>query len=344
MAEALPAEIVAAFAVSDRTAYFEQRLFVLSPFGTWGTAAAIFALLMGSYVLAAVCDGAVPAGQATRLALVLSLLLTAILSVQRAVRLRQRADTPALARVLKGGLAQATELGRLTPRETYLRLATAAGVLIGIGFDDLLYFRGLPVENLWIRLWFSLITLVMVVTFTRGAELTRAGSAGTGEVIRNDLIVDLLRIEDLAVWGRNAARFAIIWFTISAFACLLFISSSVTVFTIALLLGCLIIGTIVFFAMMLGIHHRIRTDKHGELERVRSDIDRLKDKAAADPVAATCLQGLLAYEARIAAVQEWPFDQTTLLRLGASAMILTVPWFGQAVAAYLVDHFSRFAG
>jgi hypothetical protein len=52
------------------------------------------------------------------------------------------------------------------------------------------------------------------------------------------------------------------------------------------------------------------------------------------------LQGLLAYEARIMAVHEWPFDQTTLMRVGASALILAVPWFGQAVAAFVVERFA----
>jgi hypothetical protein len=56
-----------------------------------------------------------------------------------------------------------------------------------------------------------------------------------------------------------------------------------------------------------------------------------------DADAATKLQGALAYEVRIAAVHEWPFDQPTLLRVGASALILTVPWFGQAIAGVVVD-------
>ncbi|MBS0470022.1 MAG: hypothetical protein JSR60_03035 [Proteobacteria bacterium] len=344
MAEALPAEIAAEFIVSDRKAYFEQRLFVLSPLGTWGTAAVIFALFMALYALAAGIDGFAFFGPTTRLAFVLTLLLTAILAVQRAVRMRQRADTPALARVLRGGLPQAISFGHLTPDAHQLWLATGIGILIGAAFDYVLYFRGMPMENLATRAWFSLITMLMVMTFTRGAELTRSGSDSTSAAIRDDLIVDLLRIDDLAVWGRNAARFAIIWFTISAFSCLLFVSSNITIFTIALLLGCLAIGTAVFFAMMERIHRRIRGDKRAELERVRGEIDGLKHKAVSDPAAAACLQGLLAYESRINAVQEWPFDQTTLLRLGASALILTVPWFGQAVAAYLVDHISRFAG
>jgi hypothetical protein len=63
-----------------------------------------------------------------------------------------------------------------------------------------------------------------------------------------------------------------------------------------------------------------------------------------DDHAATRLHGLLAYEKRITEAPEWPFDQTTLLRVGASTLILTVPWFGQAIAAYVVDHLSHFAG
>ena len=29
------------------------------------------------------------------------------------------------------------------------------------------------------------------------------------------------------------------------------------------------------------------------------------------------------------------------VRVGASALILTVPWFGQAIAQYAVEHLSR---
>ena len=43
-------------------------------------------------------------------------------------------------------------------------------------------------------------------------------------------------------------------------------------------------------------------------------------------------------------VHEWPFDQTTLVRVGASALILTVPWFGQAAAQYFVDHIANVSG
>ena len=63
-----------------------------------------------------------------------------------------------------------------------------------------------------------------------------------------------------------------------------------------------------------------------------------------DAFASAKLHGLLAYEKRISDAPEWPFDQTTAVRVGASALILTVPWFGQAIAAYVVEHLSHVAG
>jgi hypothetical protein len=89
------------------------------------------------------------------------------------------------------------------------------------------------------------------------------------------------------------------------------------------------------------VHHKIRAAKACELERVRGEIDQVRLAASADSQAAIRLQGLLAYEARIEAAPEWPFDQTTLFRVGASALILTVPWFGQAVAGYAIEHLAR---
>ena len=84
--------------------------------------------------------------------------------------------------------------------------------------------------------------------------------------------------------------------------------------------------------------------KAAELERIRCRIDALRDKMHEDAFASASLHGLLAYEKRVQEAQEWPFDQTTLVRVCASALILTVPWFGQAAAAYMVDHLSRIGG
>jgi hypothetical protein len=103
-------------------------------------------------------------------------------------------------------------------------------------------------------------------------------------------------------------------------------------------------GIAIFASIMSRIHRQIMTAKAAELEHVRRQIDAMRAAMTENDHAATRLHGLLAYEKRISDAPEWPFDQSTLVRVGASALILTVPWFGQAIAAYVVDHLSHIAG
>jgi hypothetical protein len=96
----------------------------------------------------------------------------------------------------------------------------------------------------------------------------------------------------------------------------------------------------VFIGTLGEIRVAIRAAKSAELEQVRHQIAALKADLHADPTAPAKLQSLLAFEARIASVHEWPFDQTTLARVTASSLVLTIPWFGQAFAGALVARFS----
>src|SRR5262249_14146340 len=104
-----------------------------------------------------------------------------------------------------------------------------------------------------------------------------------------------------------------------------------------LLAGCAAMGIWIFLATMEMVRRKIRAAKAVELERVRDQIEAARDNPGEK------LQGLLAYEARIQAVHEWPFDQATLVRGAASAFILAVPWFGQAIAAFAVEHMAVLA-
>jgi hypothetical protein len=189
--------------------------------------------------------------------------------------------------------------------------------------------------------WFLAVTTALGMAFTRGVELSRTGTEGVTNVIAQELKVDLLRIDHLSVWGRSAARFALIWFTVGAVSCLFFLDSGLNIFTVGLVVLFLIMGVWVFLRTMQPVHRKIRAAKEAELERVRSQIETACAGAGNDASAATRLQGLLAYETRISAVPEWPFDQTTLFRVIASALILTVPWFGQAVAQFAIDHLAH---
>ena len=80
----------------------------------------------------------------------------------------------------------------------------------------------------------------------------------------------------------------------------------------------------------------LRDAKHAELDRVREKISRARETvlAGAGGVAAeqaAVLQGLLAYEARIESVREWPYDPPTLIRFVVFALIATGSWLGGAL-------------
>ncbi len=344
------------YRAADSRAYLEQRLFVLSPFSTLVTALLLFIVLFGLFVIAAEAEhvrlvNETPNGLAVesvlRMAFTLALMLCAVLFIQRHTRVKERLDRAAFEAVLKPGAMERRNLVQLTPTDARLPMFTIIGVVLGIALSWPFFGAEMfshPNPPYAVFAWFVAVNTLLITSFTRGVELSRSGSKSTSEAIDHDLIVDLLRIDLLAVWGRSAARFALIWFTVSAVACLFFVGGGLSAFNVSIVAGLLAMGIWMFVRPMERVHHKIRAAKHAELERIRGQIDGLRDAAVTDASAATRLQGLLAYETRISAAPEWPFDQTTLVRVGASALILTVPWFGQAIAAYVVDHMSHIGG
>ncbi len=347
------ADLTAEWSRSDRRAYFEQRLFVLSPLGDFWTAFLIFVAIGGVFIaiagienlalFAVTAKGIVIAGPADT-AFALAATLCVSLYIQRYTRVRERADYPAFERSLNPGAVERHNVVVLTPVNARLVPATWIGFFGGIVASVILYSRylsGPPHPLPGIFAWFMVVTTILGMAFTRGVELSRTGTQGTNEVIGQDLKVDLLRIDHLSVWGRSAARFALIWFTVGAVSCLFFLDSGLNIFTVALVVLFLALGVWVFLRTMQPVHRKIRGAKAIELERVRGEIETARATAAGDAGAATRMQGLLAYEARIEAAPEWPFDQTTLFRVCASALILTVPWFGQAIAQFAIDHLAH---
>jgi len=340
MHESIPADLAAQLKSNDRGAYLEQRLFVLSPLNTFWTSLLIFAVLVGSFAVAATLSGialvtidahGIGASNSLRFALLFSLLITTVLGMQRFSRVRERADLMAHAAVLKGGIDDACEVTALTPGSAHLGRATISGIIIGLLLCWTIVRPTPALQTLATYAWFCAVTILISILFARGVALTRGASRDTRRNIEERLTIDLLRVDRLSVIGRSAARAALIWFVVSAVICLFFIGGRIDPFTIFLLFGCAAMGIWIFVATMEMVRRKIRVAKAAELERVRTEIEAARH----DP--GDHLQGLLAYEARIQAVHEWPFDQTTLVRLVGSAFILTVPWFGQAIVQYFIE-------
>lgn len=356
MSDPVPEDIARALAVSDRQAYLEQRLFVLSPFGTLATALIIFIVFAGTFAIAwqasgrpfvAMVNGRIVVGTIFWLGLWFSLMISLVLGMQRYARNKDRQDVTQYAAILKSGWAAASRMAEMTPAGIRFTIPNLAGLALGFAVSWFFYVSD-PAQNLMaypaLLVWMTVATTLLLLSFTRGVALSRAGGGAMRKTIEDELVIDLLRIDRLSVVGRSASRLSLLWFAIGAAILLIFIGGGITPFTVSLLVACAAMGIWVFVGTMEQVHRRIRAVKAVELERLRHEIDTLRARATSEADAAVKLQGLLAYETRIAAAPEWPFDQTTLVRVGASALILTVPWFGQAIAAYVVDHLSHIGG
>jgi hypothetical protein len=339
-----------ALAMPEPALPFEQRLYERSPFGLIATTGIIFVLMFGS-LLAVASFEHVPIFPAARFGLVfsgttwpafvLSLLCCTALAMQRYVRLAEAKDAPAYAKILTGGMQSACNVTGLSAREARLVRSTLIGLCVGLVISAAVRvseFREGHIIPPLTMVWFAFATTLLSVLFARGVEQTRAGARSYARVLDVELKIDLLRTDTLSVLGRSAARSALIWFVVSAVACLFFIGGDLNWLTILLIVSCAVMGIGIFVSIMGRIHRQIMQVKRAELEHVRSQIETMRGRFSTDDHAATKLHGLLAYEKRISEAQEWPFDQSTLVRIGAYILIPTVPWFGQAIVQYFIEH------
>jgi uncharacterized membrane protein YciS (DUF1049 family) len=326
----------------------EQWIYDVSPFGTFLTTALVFLVAVASFAGALAVEHIPlrdPHGRVLGLedtvwpAFVLSLMLAAVLGIQRYARQKNQSDLPDYARVFRRtGPAPVF----LTPYvRVRLAAATVAGVLVGAGLMALTLSKEVLSENPLVTGWFFVVESAVSMLFARGIVMSARNAQLYSDAIRNDLVIDLLRIDGLAVIGRNGARTAFIWFTVAAVICLFFVGDNMAVSTFLTVLFAAGMGLWIFMQPMMQVHRRIRAAKTAELDRLRAAIADLRTEAFVHGDAAAWLHGLLAYEKRIEDVREWPFDQTTALRLSAYILIPAIPWFGQAMAQYFVERVAQ---
>ena len=318
---------------APQSSLVEQRLFEFSPLGTVGTAIAIFVVLLGSFEICATLahyalkdqlsfdphEGGWPAT-------ILSLLLAVSLGLQRYARLKDEEDAPALARILPRDPDEVT----VDPvARAKVRTASFLGAAIGALATFLIVAAGVRTGHFLVFAWFVVVDALVCAMFARGAVFTKYSAIGFARRVDRHLKVDLLRVDDLSIIGRSSARVALIWLCAAAVVCLFFASGQVPALVIATVIMSVGIGIWIFFRSLSHVHCVIRDAKRAELDRVRRAIAAFQQQAEHDHTAAVRLHGLIAYETRIEAVHEWPFDQLTLMRMGAYALIPAVPSLGQ---------------
>lgn len=278
-----------------------------------------------------------------RLEIVFAVILGYVLACGGWIVRSVRRDLDALASVLAIGPAElAAErqgIGRFSP--SALLAAAAGGVAAGIIVHSLVNALLPPGHSAlddrpWrllrdVTIWTLSIRLIVVVTGS-----SQRVSRLSERVARIDLL-DLRRLAPLARIGlRSAFAFALAASMIAAMTSDE-LTLPVTLITMAVVGA---VGAITVLLPVRGVHRAIRAAKEAELLAVRAAIARTRHAALAEDAtagSATRLGGLLAFEARIAGVSEWPLDLGTFVRLTVFLVLPLGSWIAGALVERLVS-------
>ena len=338
---------VAAVADSGGARSLECRAAARLPLPAWAAGLLLTALILGLYAAAELLAGPLDPDDVVMLGPFtdshLGYLLSAAvagyaLAAGAAIAAGNAADLDALR--MRGAVE-----GLVGPTLRGGRVAGGVGLLAGLAFmgsvdpvaRDLVLLRAWSLDGL-------LSVLSISVAFwlaTRAAWFTLAELTAVARTASSVPSLDPLDTERLEPLGRMALRAAVLWAGMAALASLSFAITSgsfaelvASAFLVAVAIGAFVIP-------VRGVHTSLRAAKKAELVRVRAEIRRDREAVAVlGPEAADAAQrlpGLLAFEARIDASREWPFDAATLRRFGIVLLLPLVSWVGGALVERSVD-------
>jgi hypothetical protein len=230
---------------------------------------------------------------------------------------RARARSPGAAR-----LARAAALG------------AAVGVFVDVvgarAADAALYWTG---HLVWVHILNPLLFAVMGVLVA-----TSNARAAVYQELGRRARVTLGDIAPLAPFARAGLRTALLWFVGTSLASLLLVDTDSPMLVISILLVTTAIAGASLLAPSRGVHERLRAAKRQELGWLRGEIARASSALrAGDAPGGAQLPALLAWEARVAAAPEWPFDAGTVARFGLFLLVPVGSWLGGALAEQVVE-------
>jgi hypothetical protein len=231
----------------------------------------------------------------------------------------------------------------LVPGSGRLAAAASAGAVIGLGLNALGGHYGKPHPGAWPGhfFWIGTLNLVMFGLLAPLAYLS-IRRARLFSALGARARVDLLDPDPLAPFSRVALRGAVYWLVGSSIAMLLMIDSDAWEIVLAVNTVTIGVGVVALLLPARGVHRRIRAVKRAELARVRAALHRARealDQPGPEHPEAARIPAWLAWEARVSAVNEWPFDAPTILRFALFLLVPLGSWLGGALVERLVDAF-----
>jgi hypothetical protein len=320
---------------------FELRLYQWSPLGPVLTTLAIGAVLWGLFWLnvwlAEDLSAFVtrPIGQnLIWISFILTLILCAALGVANFDDHASKREAATLEKEF--GLVVPVRR-KVTPG---LRRATLVGLTAGLGFLAFLIWTNTGTDVLafarTVGLWFMPITPLLWISLARGVHGSVASTREMTHLIKTELQIDLYRHHELAIFGRIAMRGAFIWLIFVGIILISLRGAQSAAFAQPTLLIAMAIASFNFISTMQPVRKKIRAAKDAELASIREQLAQARAAMEKGGDGAS-IPALIALEARVEHIREWPLDLPTAARLPLYLLIPVVPWAAGIYAERILE-------
>jgi hypothetical protein len=189
-------------------------------------------------------------------------------------------------------------------------------------------------------LWAVLVPLLCFL-LSRACFNTALGVTGRQQSAPHlqPMDVDLIDLRPVYARGRIGLRLALVWIVGSTISSLFIFDPHLVTPILPFMLAGLGVAVAAFFLPSRRLHRAIREEKHRELARVRAELRRLRDGAAAGHDAEPGqLADLLAQLRYLDELREWPFDNPTMARFFLYLLIPVGSWLGGALVERVVSN------
>jgi hypothetical protein len=221
-------------------------------------------------------------------------------------------------------------------------VAAIVGVVFFVMGDAEIWVGGKPPsvfhpDAIWLFFRNSLLWWVIV----RGMSLELNIARGFSTLGEHLGAIDLLDRGPLLIFGRRGLRSVLLWMVFVSLYSLMYAGGWAADILAPALLGVVAFAFAAFLLPVLGARRRVRELKQAELARIRVEIRNARDRVLGGEGEASLAGGrladLVAYEQRIAAVAEWPFDGNTVMRFALYLALGIGSWIGAALVERAIE-------
>jgi hypothetical protein len=279
-----------------------------------------------------------------RLEIVFAVILGYVLAcgswIVRSVRCDLDALAPVLALEPSELAAERAGIGLFSA--STLLVASAGGVVAGIAVHSLVNAMLPPGHTaLDDRFWRFVRDVAIWVLAVRLMVVVIGSAQRVSQLSERVARIDLLDLRGLAPLARIGLRSALAFALGASMVAAMAIDELALPVTLAAMAIVGAVGALTLLLPVRGAHRAIRAAKNAELLAVRAAIARTRiaalDAGAEAAEDAMRLGSLLAFEARIGGVSEWPFDVGTFVRF---TLLLALPlgsWTAGALVEWVVS-------